>query len=114
MMISTASPRPICALPPREGPRWVVGAELLAAAAQNNVSATNGESVSEGYAVLGLFGQLRLTRGLELAGGIENLTNRLYRPHLAGRNRVAGSDLALGERLPGAARGGWVRLTAAF
>lgn len=98
----------------REGPRWVVGAELLAAAAQNNVSATNGESVSEGYAVLGLFGQLWLTRGLELAGGIENLTNRLYRPHLAGRNRVPGSDVAVGERLPGAARGGWVRLTAAF
>jgi len=64
--------------------------------------------------VVNLRGAWRLRPGLQLEAGVENLFDRDYRPHLAGRNRGAGSDVALGERLPGAGRGVFVALKAAW
>jgi iron complex outermembrane receptor protein len=89
---------------------WSFGAELNAVAKQTHVSVTNGETPSSGYVVMGLFGKVDLGGGLELAGGIENLFDRYYQPHLAGRNRVGDSDVALGERMPGPGRGVWLRI----
>lgn len=89
---------------------WTLGTEMTAAAAQRRVSVTNGEAPSPGYAVFGVFGRAALTQTLALEAGIENLFDRLYRPHLSGLNRVGHSDVGLGERLPGAGRGIWLRL----
>lgn len=86
-----------------------LGAEVVAAARQGKVSATNGEAPSSGYAVVGLFGEARLANRLTVAAGVENLFDRLYRPHLSGLNRVGASDVAVGTRLPGAGRGVWLR-----
>ena len=36
--------------------------------------------------------------------GLDNVTNEHYADHLGGINRVAGSDVAVGERIPGAGR----------
>lgn len=91
-----------------------LGAELFAAAAQRRVARSNDEAPSEGFATLGLFARLALPRGLALEGGVENLTNAAYAPHLAGRSRVGASDVPLGARLPGPGRGAWVRVTAQF
>ncbi|ALE17466.1 TonB-dependent receptor [Altererythrobacter epoxidivorans] len=96
------------------GDRLTFGTELTAVAKQDKVSATNGELPSDGYAVVGLFGQYALGHNLALGAGVENLFDTWYQPHLAGVNRVGASDVALGEKLPGAGRGVWVRLTAGF
>ncbi|MDI6624330.1 MAG: TonB-dependent receptor, partial [Brevundimonas sp.] len=93
---------------------WSVGAEVAGTLRQTHVSAGADETPSGGYAVVNLRGEWRLRPGLQLEAGIENLLDRDYRAHLAGRNRVADSDVALGERLPGAGRGGFVTLKAAW
>jgi len=97
-----------------QGDGWALGAEIVAAAAQNDVSASNDESTSDGYGVVGLFGQWQAAPGITFAAGIENLFDTFYQPHLAGRSRVGASDVPLGERLPGGARGVWLRVNAGF
>ncbi len=93
---------------------WSAGAEVSAAADQAEVSATNNESPSTGYGVVNLFASYRLSSGITLDAGVENLLDTLYRPHLAGVNQVGASDVTLGDRLPGAGRGVWVRASIEF
>lgn len=93
-----------------EAPGWSVSAEAVGAAAQNRVSATNGEAASPGWVSANLWVTVDLAKGLVLSGGVENLLNRRYADHLAGRNRVPLSDVALGERLPAPGRSAFVRL----
>lgn len=89
---------------------WSVTAEAQGFAAQNRVSATNGEAKTGGYALANLYGHWMLRPGLRLDVGIENLFNRRYVEHLAGYNRIAQSDVAVGARLPGAGRSAFVRM----
>ncbi|KAB2917966.1 MAG: TonB-dependent receptor, partial [Dechloromonas sp.] len=91
-----------------------LGAEVFAAADQNRVSGTNSELPAKGYATLGLFARYAFTEGLALEAGVENLLDKKYAPHLAGRSRVGASDVPVGERLPGAGRGVWARLKTQF
>lgn len=93
---------------------WSVGAEVAGTLRQTHISAGNDETPSGGYAVVNLRGEWRVRPGLQLEAGVENLFDRDYRAHLAGRNRVAQSDVGLGERLPGAGRGVFVALKAAL
>ncbi|MDI1327248.1 MAG: TonB-dependent receptor [Brevundimonas sp.] len=93
---------------------WSVGAEVAGTLRQTHVSAGNDETPSGGHALVNLRGEWRPRSGLQLEAGVENLFDRDYRAHLAGRNRVADSDVALGERLPGAGRGAFVTLKAAL
>ncbi len=92
--------------------RWSGALESVLFAPQRNVSETNGERRSSGYALVNLRSAVRLSDGLELRAGVENLFDRLYRPHLAGINRVTASDVAVGERLPGPGRSAYLRLQA--
>lgn len=94
--------------------RLTLGAELFAAAGQPKVSRTNDEEPGAGFTVLGLFARFGLGEGLALEAGVENLLDKRYAPHLAGRSRVGASDVPLLERLPGPGRGFWTRLTARF
>ena len=96
------------------GQGWFAGAEVTAAAKQAKVSATNGETASGGYAMVNLFASLTLAPDVVLDAGIENLFDRFYQPHLAGLNRVGASDVPVGQRLPGAGRGVWVRTSLRF
>ena len=96
------------------GDRLSFGAELLTAAKQDKVSASNDEQPSDGYAVVGLFGRFAVSEAISIEAGVENLFDTEYQPHLAGRSRVGASDVVPGERLPGAGQGGWVRLNARF
>ena len=50
---------------------------------------------------MNLYGKYRLSRDLKLSGGIGNVFDRKYAAHLSGINRAAGSDVAVGERVPG-------------
>jgi len=96
------------------GDGFSFGAELFAAADQNEVSAFNGEEPSDSFAVVGLFARYGIADGLALEAGVENLFDEFYQPHLAGRNRFGASDVPMFDRLPGPGRGVWVRLTGRF
>ncbi|WP_417610024.1 TonB-dependent receptor plug domain-containing protein [Parasphingorhabdus sp.] len=89
---------------------WHLGAELQVFADQKKVSATNDEQPSNGYLLAGLFGHVELTPSLTLDASVENLFNKNYTEHLAGYNRVSGSDVAIGARLPGAGRSAFIRI----
>ena len=93
-----------------ERPDWSAAVHLVAVAHQHKVSQTNSEQPSPGYVLVNLQAQWQIDDHVSLSGGVHNVFDRLYRQHLAGYNRVAGSDVALGARLPGAGRGLYLRL----
>lgn len=92
------------------GRRWSASVESMLYRRQNNVSATNGETRSAGYALVNMAGRVELGGGVGLAIGIDNLFNRFYQDHLGGVNRAQNPDLAVGERLPGWGRNLYTRL----
>ncbi|WP_298290116.1 TonB-dependent receptor [Novosphingobium sp.] len=97
-----------------EAPSWSVSAEAQGTAAQNRVSASNSEVRTPGYVLASLYGHWIVREGLRVDAGVENLFDKRYVEHLAGYNRITGSDVAPGARLPGAGRSAFVRLRWAF
>lgn len=89
---------------------WSVTGEAVGAARQSKVSSTNGEAASPGWVAANLWFDVALGQSISLSGGVENLFNRRYSDHLAGRNRIIGSGVAVGEKLPAPARSLFVRL----
>ena len=93
---------------------WSAQLETVLYAEQNRVSETNEEASSPGYQLLNVRASYRLPASRGDAGrvtvGVDNLFDRVYRPHLNGINRVSGSDVAVGERLPGPGRNLFARV----
>ncbi|MEM1131263.1 MAG: TonB-dependent receptor, partial [Pseudomonadota bacterium] len=79
---------------------WEAEVETVAYAAQDDISATNREQRTSGYATVNLRGTWQLRPSLQLALGVENLFDREYAPHLGGYNRVSNPDVAVMDRLP--------------
>ncbi|MDH3832003.1 MAG: TonB-dependent receptor, partial [Gammaproteobacteria bacterium] len=84
--------------------RWWAGVEGVGYAKQNKVSDTNDESKSDSYGLMNLLGGIDVQRNLSISLGIENVLDKNYQPHLSGINRVADSDVAVGEHVPGPGR----------
>lgn len=93
---------------------WSAGAEVVAVARQSKVSASNGEQPTAGYAIFNLSADWQMGSGVKLSVGVENLLDKDYRDHLAGRNRTVQPDIALGEKLPSAGRGAYISMGARF
>ncbi|XBQ17675.1 MAG: TonB-dependent receptor [Oceanicaulis sp.] len=93
---------------------WSAGLEVRAVAEQDRVSASNSEAKTPGHVVLGLVASADLGARAQVSAGVDNLLDQPYRDHLGGYNRNSGLGVPVGERLPGAGRGGWLRLSAAF
>lgn len=93
---------------------WETHFEIDWAASQNDVSAFNDEESSSGYVLLHWRGMHRFKSGTRVEIGVENLLDEEYSAHLAGVNRVAGSDVAVGESIPGAGRFFYANLSWAF
>lgn len=93
---------------------WKNTVEVVFAAEQNKTSAYNGEPATSGYALLNYRLGRDFTSGLGFEVGVENITNERYADHLSGLNRVPGSDLAIGQRVPGAGRFVYVQLNYKF
>ncbi|MFC2952731.1 TonB-dependent receptor [Marinicaulis aureus] len=93
-----------------EHANWSVSAETVLVADQNKVSATNSEQTTDGYALFNLTGNIDIAEGVSFSAGVSNLFDKNYRQHLGGYNRIANSDVAIGERLPGNGRGAFVRV----
>ncbi|MGH8094118.1 MAG: TonB-dependent receptor [Chthoniobacterales bacterium] len=83
---------------------WHGAVEGVLAARQDEVSAFNGELPTDGYALLNLRGGYTFRDHLNVELAVENLLDERYEDHLAGINRVLGSDLPVGARIPGAGR----------
>ncbi|MGD2074230.1 MAG: TonB-dependent receptor [Gammaproteobacteria bacterium] len=94
--------------------RWWASVEGVFYADQDEVSETNNEQKSDAYSLVNLNAGLELGPQLTLAAGVENLTDKQYEDHLSGINRVSGSDVALGERLPGRGRSYFASLELSF
>ncbi len=89
---------------------WFAAVEGVFAARQAEVSAINRETPTPGYEILNLYAGWQPSPGIRLVAGVDNLTDALYRDHLSGVNRVAGSGVALGARLPDPGRSFYARL----
>jgi iron complex outermembrane receptor protein len=95
-------------------PRWFATVEGVFYARQDNISQTitndpanpnNSNAETPGYGIINLFGQYRaLDERLSLMFGVENVFDNFYIDHLSGFNRVAGSAVPVGRRLPGPGR----------
>jgi iron complex outermembrane receptor protein len=83
---------------------WESHLEWMWADAQNHVSDVQGETASPGYGLLNFRLAKIFVKTLRVEVGVENLLDHRYADHLGGVNRVAGGDLDVGERLPGAGR----------
>lgn len=96
-----------------EAESWSATLEARAFAEQDDVSATNSEAVTDGYSVVNAYVDWDIKTGVRLSFGVENLFDELYEDHLSGYNRNGFGDVPLGTRVPGAGRGGFVRLSLA-
>lgn len=94
-----------------EQPRWSVSLTGEGVRKQDKVSVTNSEQKTSGYGLMHLFANWKVSDQLQLSGGIENLLDRQYQQHLAGYNRVSGSDVAPGDRLPGTGRNVFLKVS---
>jgi iron complex outermembrane receptor protein len=83
---------------------WWASVEGVAYARQHKVSKTNNESKSKSYELLNLNAGTQAYRGVTLTVGIENVFDKNYADHLSGINRVSGTDVPVGERVPGHGR----------
>lgn len=96
-----------------EAASWSATFETRAVADQEDVSVTNSEATSKGYVVLSAYGQWAIREGVKVSAGVENLLDQVYKDHLSGYNRNGFGDVPVGERIPGAGRGVFIRLSVA-
>jgi len=92
-------------------PEWRLGVEAVTVAEQDRVSATNNEQATGGYALFNLSGNYNVTQNVLVSAGINNLFDRDYADHLGGINRVAGVDIAQGDRLLGLGRSAYINVS---
>jgi iron complex outermembrane receptor protein len=83
---------------------WGVTLEGEFYADHDKVSETNEEQKTDGFALLNLRGEYRLGSDWRLRAGVNNLFDTNYDIPIGGINRVVGSDVKVGEPLPGQGR----------
>ena len=85
---------------------WRSQLVLRGEAKQDKVSSIQQEQTSAGYGVVDILTAYENDNWL-LKAGVSNLLDKEYADHLGGVNRAMGSDIAVGERLPGYGRQIW-------
>ncbi len=90
---------------------WKATLEGVFATAQNDVSVTNEETKSAGYGYANLYGTYDVAEGIKVTGGVNNIFDKVYADHTNGINRARGSDVAVGDRIPGPGRSFFMRLS---
>lgn len=94
-----------------EASNWSATLEGRAVAEQTRISVTNSEATTAGYALLRLYGDWQVRNSVKLSAGVENLFDEVYQDHLSGYNRNGFGDVPIGERIAGAGRGVFLRLS---
>lgn len=100
---------------------WSFTAQGVFAAEQDHVSSTNSEPITPGWGILNLVYQRKKQDGLTWTVGVENVFDQYYKDHLAGFNRVIGSDVgsvarptSTANRIPGSGRNLFFRVGVTF
>lgn len=93
---------------------WESHLEWVWSAKQDQVSALQGETPSPGFGFLNFRVARVFAESVRWEIGVENIFDKRYADHLSGVNRVMGSDVAAGERVPGAGRFGYTSLSWSF
>lgn len=86
---------------------WFARLQGRAVAAQDKVSEVQQERSSSGYATVDVAAGWE-SGAFAIKAGVDNLFDIEYADHLAGYNRVAGGDIAMGERMPQPGLNAWV------
>ena len=86
------------------GKSWSLGGRIIAYAKQDRVASFNTEQTTSAYEIVDVKFGWTPTESIRLEARVDNLFDTLYRDHLTGINRAAGSDIPVGTRLPGAER----------
>ena len=84
--------------------KWDISLSSEAVAKQSKVSSFNEEQKTPGYALLGVDIRWQAKSSTSIVIGLDNIFDKYYEQHLNGYNRVAESDIPVGERLPGIGR----------
>ncbi len=79
---------------------WSVSVEGTYAANQKKVSDTNGESASDSWGSLNIFGSWDPLDWIGFTAGVNNVTDNDYHDHLAGISRVTSSGVDAGSAIP--------------
>ena len=87
-----------------ENDRLAIASELVAYAAQDDVSVFNAEQRTPGYALINATLTWTPADALRIETRLDNLFDTTYQDHVAGINRANGSDIPVGVRLYGAER----------
>lgn len=96
------------------GDNYIAKLNVSAMDAQNDISITNDEQKTAGYGLVNIEGQYFVNADFSIKAGIDNLFDKTYTNHLAGYNRVKGSEIDVMERLPGEGLSAWVELGYSF
>jgi iron complex outermembrane receptor protein len=88
---------------------WNMSLTGMVFAKQDNVASFNDETETSGYALFDLTGGIQLSANLSINAGVNNVFDRQYNDHLAGVNRANGSDVPVGQRIPGYGRNVFAR-----
>jgi iron complex outermembrane receptor protein len=78
--------------------------ESIFYASQKHVASYADESQTNGYEIVNLSAHWKFNQQLQVRSGITNLFDRYYANHLNSVNRVADSEIAVGDVIPGMGR----------
>ncbi len=91
-----------------------ISVESIIYARQKHVASYANESQTAGYGIVNLSAQWTVNNQLQVRSGITNLFDRYYANHLNSVNRNGGSDIAVGEVIPGMGRTLYVQAKVEF
>ena len=91
-----------------------ISVESIIYARQKHVASYANESQTAGYGIINLSAQWTVNNQLQVRSGITNLFDRYYANHLNSVNRNGGSDIAVGEVIPGMGRTLYVQAKVEF
>ena len=91
---------------PQQGTTYTL--ESFFYARQKQVASYADESQTNGYEIVNLSAHWKLNEQLQVRSGITNLFDRYYANHLNSVNRVADSDIAVGDVIPGTGRTAYI------
>lgn len=83
---------------------WIIETRIVAYSSQKEVAAFNDEQPSNGYEIVNAGLVWMPNPSIRVEARIDNIFDATYQDHLAGVNRAAGSDIAVGTKLYGAER----------
>lgn len=93
---------------------YIATLNITAVAEQNDISTTNAEAKTSGFATVNFEGQYFVDSKFSISIGVDNLLDKTYANHLDGYNRVKSSDIALMQRLPSEGLNAWIELGYSF